>query len=111
MSDPRAVSTDTAEARHRDEGGSTLILALVLIIIISIAGAAVLKAAGSAGNVQRAYGSARDFQLALDGKVDAITQSMRGTLAPGTSSFVNAGATVCSDWSSTLGSSDGTWTY
>src|SRR4051812_48295088 len=60
-----------------DERGSTLILAMIMIIVVAVAGAAVLNQQNSASNVQSVYTDLRTVQLSLDSQLDSTIQGIR----------------------------------
>jgi hypothetical protein len=67
-----------ASERSAKESGNTLILALVIIIIVAVAGASVLNQISSGSRVQTAYKNLRDNELAkADSGLDDFVQSMR----------------------------------
>ena len=61
----------------RTERGSMLVLALVIIVIVAVSGAAVLNQVNSATNVQTAYSNVRDRTMAIDAAADSFIQKIR----------------------------------
>ncbi len=86
--------------RHKfanDERGSALILALVMIIVVSVAGAAVLEQQQSAPHIHSAYENARTLSVTVDQAGEAVLQGLRYRGDIGVSS--SAGGTGdCSDY-------------
>jgi hypothetical protein len=82
--------------RTLDERGSTLLFALVMIVVISIAGVSVLHELSSSGNVQTAYSNVRTSTLNFDATAQAMVNRLRGDPLAGINSA--ALATTCNTY-------------
>ena len=60
-----------------EERGSTLIFVLCMVVVVSVAGAAVLRQASSSNNVQHAYQTNRDVALTAEQTADSAIQTLR----------------------------------
>lgn len=67
----------------RDERGSTLLLALMIVLVVAIAGTAVLNQVSNAPAAQKVYSGVRTVQLNADQAADTVVQSMRNVRAAG----------------------------
>jgi hypothetical protein len=83
------------QPRVRDERGSTLLFALVMIIVVSVAGVAVLNQLSSAPAVQNAYAGSRTVTLKTELTSESLVNRLRGDSSAGIDSTTLA--TTCND--------------
>src|SRR5262245_40936009 len=89
----------------RDEQGSRLILALMMVIIVAITGPAVLQQQAAAPNAQRVYSGLRTMELSLDSRMDSAIQGVRydqWAAMPNSSNFCSNIATDPNPWGPSL---------